>query len=523
MVGMALRECPGPAAQRIAPAPAWMPARTPGGETAFIVAVAVLARLPTMFPSVIDWDESAFALAARELLHGHLPYTTFFDNKPVGSTVLFALIFAALGQSVLAMRLLGSVAVAVTAGILHRLMRGVGAGRAASVLAALFYIAFSTRLDGSATMTEILLGPFSAAGVLALQRAPQLSTPGRRLGAMAAAGLLFGAAVWIKYVPAAPAGCVGLVCLIAYLRRGGVRMREIVLAGALYAAGLALPTLATVAAYAGAGRLAEFWYANFGYATHYVGRTPDHSIGGELVDVLFNLWPLMALVAGGAVAAVAARGRRVASGPLLLILAWLAGEAVAVSAPLQFYRHYFLMALPPLCLLAALALRRAVRWAARPERLGAALAVSALAVMAVPLLAHVVDASRMLGRPDTSREVAALARQAVASGRPIFVVNDQPVIYLLAHAPLPTVYAFPSHLLGAQRGLAPIDRLAELRRVLALRPGLLVRDMTPDWTDPAQTDPAGRALVEQALESGYQRVAAFPRPGGEIEVYAPRS
>ena len=50
----------------------------------------ILARAMSWPISLIDPDEYAFILSGREVMHGHLPYTTFFDIKPVGSSLLLA-------------------------------------------------------------------------------------------------------------------------------------------------------------------------------------------------------------------------------------------------------------------------------------------------------------------------------------------------------------------------------------------------------------------------------------------------
>jgi hypothetical protein len=491
---------------------------TLGWDFAGLLLATAVLRLPMLFVSVIDWDESAFAIAAREVLHGHLPYITFFDNKPVGSSSLLAVAFGLFGTSVETIRLVGMLAVAATCWGIYLIARRCGGGRAVSLSAAALYIAFSTRLSGTATMTEIMLAPFTAAAVLLLIRLQALSGRTARLLTSLAAGLLFGIAVWIKYVPLAPAACVGLACLLEMLVRRRVVRTQAIAVGLAFALGVAAPTLATVLCYGRAGLLPTFWYANFGYLGHYVGIARDHTVRGALTETLLTFWPLAILVGlivlPSVTRALLGGERRY---PVMIVGAWLFGEAVAAIAPLQFYPHYFLMPLPPLCLLAALVLWRGVGAMVMTTQAGRAMAASTVAIMLVPLTHHAVDAARALTRPDIPRQVAALARRTVRPGETLYVVNDQPIIYILAHATLPTAYAFPTDLIGPQRDIVPVDRLAELSRVLATRPRMIVLDAAAGWTDPIKVDLAGRQMVEAALAASYDGVATFTTGDGLID------
>ena len=66
----------------------------------------ILARAMSWPISLIDPDEYAFILSGREVMHGHLPYTTFFDIKPVGSRLLLALAMSIGGLHLITVRIL---------------------------------------------------------------------------------------------------------------------------------------------------------------------------------------------------------------------------------------------------------------------------------------------------------------------------------------------------------------------------------------------------------------------------------
>jgi hypothetical protein len=71
-----------------------------------IIGAVLLTRLPTLFLSVVDWDETAYALVARDWLHGMWPGVGSFDHKPVALDAVFALVIAAGGDTPVATRMI---------------------------------------------------------------------------------------------------------------------------------------------------------------------------------------------------------------------------------------------------------------------------------------------------------------------------------------------------------------------------------------------------------------------------------
>jgi 4-amino-4-deoxy-L-arabinose transferase-like glycosyltransferase len=221
-------------------------------DLALVALLALALRLPSASLSVFaSADESAFILDAREVLLGHLPYLTFWDHKPLGSTLMIAAAMALFGQSVEVVRALGLACVVGTAWALYLIARRVWPDRLVALGAAALYVAYSTRISGIATITEILLAPFTAAGVLLLLVAAVRQRDGRDAAlAWAAAGLSFGIAVWIKYVPAIPAALTGgLLLLAALLRRERGGLACAIGHGALFSVGLLPPTAASIGVY----------------------------------------------------------------------------------------------------------------------------------------------------------------------------------------------------------------------------------------------------------------------------------
>jgi 4-amino-4-deoxy-L-arabinose transferase-like glycosyltransferase len=480
-------------------------------DLALIALFVIALRVPSISLSVFgSADESAFILAARELLHGQLPYLTFWDHKPLGSTVLMAGAMAAFGQSIEAVRVLGMACVIGTAWSVYLITQRISPGRLGALAASLLYAAFSTRLNGGiATITEVMFAPFTACGVALL-----LAAPGRRrtlglVATFAAAGLAFGIATWIKYVPAVPAALTGSIALLAVLLR-----REYARAfasGLAFAGGLLLPTAASIAFYWWVGELDEFLRANFGFMNIYAVNAEfgDHPRGPvffairSFTLVFLEIWPLVvtaiAAFLPGCIGPLFDRCRAYFSA---VVVVWAVGEMLAVTAQAKFYVYQFLPLLPPLAVLSAVAIRAHASRLALPQKAALATLLVVAFAAANPIVVHARAVAAALSRQDVPREIAKLIAPAMGRGDRVFVANYESIIYFLADAPLPTRIAFPVLLVGPHTSVSPIDTHDEVRRILGEEPKFIVFNLS--WRDMWMTwDPEMMALIEETLARDY--------------------
>jgi len=80
-----------------------------------LVVLAIIIRFPFFFRDYIDRDESTFIIMGQSWANGHLPYTQLWDLKPPMTFLFFAIIIKIFGKSFIAIRLFGSLIVALTA------------------------------------------------------------------------------------------------------------------------------------------------------------------------------------------------------------------------------------------------------------------------------------------------------------------------------------------------------------------------------------------------------------------------
>lgn len=489
-----------------------------------VMLLAALAlRALGFLVSVIDTDEGLYLVQAQAWLRGGWPLVAVWDMHPVGAPAVFAIAISVFGESIATIRLLGVLCVAGAAWALHGAVRAAGAPRRIGIAAGLIYIAYSTRLGGLATNTEILFAPLVVAAMaLGVRGAAGALRFGRPPGwaALVAMGLAIGCALTIKPV-VAPEGCLAFALLVfPALWRGVLPWRRALAMAAAYAGLCALPAAILGLLYLSRGELAAYldgsFLAPFRYADGRLGL-PD-ALQRVLVEVMTLLW--LVLLAGLAVARWA--GRAGAAGLLARIgLVWFATGSIGIVAPGYFYPHYFLIWLPPLAMLAALGAWRVARLLPTARRaLGYGLLVGVVVVGAWRGDA-VARIERGIGifTPDPVDLVADRIRAELQPGESIFIANYHPVIYALTDAALPSRFIFPAQLTGsAFTQVAGIDTDAEVARIMATRPRFVVVDR--GWWP--RMRPSAADIIAVALERDYRMVATVDEVRGPIEIWAPK-
>ena len=333
------------------------------------LAAAVVLRVPAL-DMPLDRDSGLYAAIGQGIGFDRLPYRDFFDHKQPLIHWLYGVLDLLAPGSLAGIRLAAAVPSAlVAAGLFAFLERVAGTGRAAVAAGLVVLLSASTMLQGTDLNTEHLLTLPAAAAVL---WALSLDRPGTRGGPFAI-GIVGGIAILAK----ASAGPIVLAALIPLLTHRSARGQSGLATIVRFGAGLALPLVVVIAAYAAAGGLDDFVFANWTYNSRYVGEqgfalTPH---GPEAIQFLSGAALCWGLVRLGSV-----EGRDVLTWTLL---AWLLGAWLGAQASSRGYPHYYapivapaiaLLALPPRPVSGAVALARA-----------GALALGALAVVLIAL------------------------------------------------------------------------------------------------------------------------------------------
>ena len=116
------------------------------------------------------------------------------------------------------------------------------------------------------------------------------------------------------------------------------------------------------------------------------------------------------------------------------------------------------------------------------------------------------------------REVAKAIKARLQPGEAIFIANYHPVVYDLTDAALPTRFIFPEHLTGGFTQVADIDTDAELRRVLATKPRIVVVDRGWWW----HLRPSAAAILTETLQRDFVLETTVAEERGPVELWRPK-
>lgn len=468
---------------------------------AFSICSALL-RWPHFGNPAPDFDEQLYHLIGSRMLDGYVPYVDLWDRKPIGLFLIYA--FGALisGGSVYGYQVLAALSAAWTAWLAWTISRRF-AGQFASLTGGVLCLLVFPMYYGPVGQSEVFYIPLTLLMLLFTLRAGEAEEHRRfvkfALFAMAIGGL----SLQTKYTTVFVCAACGLALMAMAWRRFRDPVRVIALVAVFAFLGL-LPTLLAMLAYAAMGQFDAFMFANF-----FSILQRERPSGGAIelwgqVILVKALFPACAAVA--AVLLVLVRKRFDASRAIVLVYA--AAALVSYFALGSAYIYYFIPAAIGINLLAI--------WLLDEPFIGKGVAI---ALLAIGFWAGRVT----LQGQDAAKEKAAMAALSRAigphvSGKHCLYVFDGPTaLYSTVETCLPTRYIYADHLNNAlESNSLGIDQTAELRRILANRPGAVV---TAPNLVAAQENRTNRAIVADYLDAHCSPVDKVPISSRYVTAY----
>ncbi len=502
---------------------------TGGWATAMPTAVAIFAtvlvpRLLMLNVSVIDWDESIFALIAQQWTDGHVPDETVFDHKPIGLYAIFAAFFLAFGDTIWAIRLIPIVFVAATAALLSGLVQlQFGRDRMLAALAAALYGLLTLTNGGFATNTEILVNFFVVLSVYVIVASGLDRSASLIAGLLAGASL--GMALQTNYLSAILViGVAGFYLAWMYPASADAGLvRRYLLNGTYMFCGFLLTAIVVHLPLLLFGDLPAYFSMRAAYLTGYPGVSGSVAMR-RIAEALAPYWPFYTLALLLALYAIPRKGsqRRWDTGEARTdrrVVAWLVMGAFALWAALasrRFYGHFFLYSTPALVMLAAAFLRLAcpagrlrgfcALWLAF---MAGASALNARENLQRGYRAHV---RAHHGAPaDSVAQAGEYMAKRLRPGETIYVHDGQPILYFMTRTVPPTRFAFPeTHLnpeVAGRLGFTPDEAV---QAILEREPRFIV---TRPRADGAEL-PESSARLHESLDRLYV-------PVSELDAAAP--
>jgi hypothetical protein len=421
-----------------------------------LLAIAVILRSDTFGDPNIGGDEVFYHQVGVAMHHGAWPYVDVWDRKPFGLFALFYLI-SVISAAPLAYQLAATLFATLTAlaiGLIGQRWTGPAGARLAGVC----YLLWLGPLQGFGGQSPVFYNLLiAAAALLVLNALPRLRA-GEVTWPVLIAMALCGAAITIKTTAFVESAFLGLLGLHA-LYRSGCPKRRMLGAGLVWVLIGLTPTIAIGLTYWFHGHWSEYWHAmvvaNLDKPVHWP------TAGIRIVLLFIALAPLLILAALGLL-----DHRRDAR---FVIGFWLAAALLGLASVPNFYLHYALPLLVPLCVAASAFLNRPVIGVA----VAAVLAV--LSVMISPIFQYHHTAK-------SRASIAALTRsvQGHIGAGPLLVYDGPPQLYQTTGQRFITPLVFPTHLGQAiERDVSHLSTLGETWRALARRPGAVVMALRP--------------------------------------------
>jgi hypothetical protein len=483
---------------------------------AILLLFAFAIRAPVFGNLVVSVDETFYLLVGDRMLQGALPFVDLWDRKPVGLFLIYAAIRLLGGEGVLQYQVVATLFAAATAGMIA-VVATAFATRAGAVCAGLVYLAFLGAFEGVGGQSPVFYNLFVVLAAWLTLRAGGRS-PGGRLALGCGAMLLAGMAIQTKYTAVFEGIFFGCVLLWRGWR-AGARSATLMGQGAAWIACGLLPTVAALSFYVLRGQGEAFLYANF-FSVFERSTFGEGSVFARLGPIILLLLPLLLVAAlsrwprrlirpGSGQDAMAAQD---------FVTAWSLAALAGFLAFGTYYTHYALPLLVPLSAMAAPAFGAWRRTGLKLGRgAGAPRVPAALLVGLFGLVASFVLVAKHVRQRGDGTEI----RRIVSFIQPrlegcLYVFDGEPMLYHLTGSCIPTRYAFPSHLSDQKEaGAIGVDQIAEIHRIFATHPGIVVT-----WEGMQPRNSADSvAAVENELGRHYRKVLEVPVGRHTRQVY----
>jgi hypothetical protein len=454
--------------------------------TSILMIVALLTRIVTFGDPVLHVDDQFYLLGGHEILRGHILYVDFWDRKPPGIFLIYAL-FALFPDDVLAYQIGATLFAWVTACTIY-----FGARRFASALGALLggcsYLLTITLFGGYGGQTPVFYNLLIAFAAL-LVMPGRVSRPGGQLRQIAAIGIC-GLALTIKPTALPEALFISVMArqLPSRLFQPGRPFRNLVIIVII----LGLPAIAIAGFYLAIGAFYDLWFATVVSIFYRASLGPVALHAGMLYCAIF-LTPIF-LIAGRGLWDLKIKDRAIAR----FVTGWLAASVAGFLLVPTFYLHYSLPLMVPLAVASAAAYSL---FPTGPMFFGA---IALLAVLNGSTLEW-----RRFHRDKT--QYAQLAKLLASCPRASSLfVQDGPVrLYDDFALRRPGRMIFPDHLgLSVERNAIPVDQASETRQILMARPDVVI----------TATPPGQRATsavwheLRQSLTLQYRKIGSADLP-----------
>ena len=396
--------------------------------------IAFVLRFFSLFPSVINHDESTYIVISDALLKGRLYFVDVIDTKPIGIFLIYAALQKLVGGSILVLRIMVVLWLALTAFVLYRAKLEFGSSREGAIAAGVIYLILNSIFVyyGISPNTETFFNLFTALGLYLMLR-------GGLIWRYFLAGLLLGLGLVVKYVVAFDALAFGLFLLWDH-RQSAQKFLLGLGRGVVMAAGSFIPLGMVAWYYFAAGHLDEFLFYTFESSSRYPVSVSILTHLSFVLDFFLRFLPISAMFFAVFLVATGPSNHR------LKVLGglWSVLVITVILLPGKWYGHYFIQLMLPVSFVAGtfFEIPRTV--------LPPFLAKLMRPKTGLPVLITLLGFSLFMqkkdcyDKPDHARDVAQFLEGRLEPEDRIYTSVSHQILYHLLKRESPTKYVHPS-------------------------------------------------------------------------------
>jgi len=450
------------------------------------LSLTCFVRSSSFFKSVIDWDESVYLIMADHLIQGETPYTVIWDNKPPGIYYLFALSQLIFGKTIISIRIIACIAVALSSFLLYRIVinfsdKSTFLGWAAGLL----YMTASLNNGGIAANTEIFFTPFVIYAFYLLFNLIHHKLTDQKFLCFIFIGFIIGIALQIKYVVIFDFFALLLIIIVALYHETNSDIKELtkrmcIIIGNL-SLGILIPAIIVVIYFLGTGHFIEYFDANF--VANFINTTNvDLSLSRFITSFYYQIFPNFFLWLIFFIS-IFFLSKDQKSGILVYFYIWITCVLCGLFVTKLFWIHYYLQLLPTLCLLSAFVFSQILREfdELKFQKLKR---VIMILIISTPLfyssffevresvkIVYFKYVKNITYWTDTPAKIADYLKPRISENDYLYTADFQPILYYLLDVKIPTKYIFPPIIDDVNFSkIAGIDGVSELKSILAKKP-----------------------------------------------------
>ena len=428
-----------------------------------LITLAILSRLLSFFPTVINHDESTYLVIAETLLNGYTYFVDYIDTKPPGIFWILAGYLALFGKSIVLFRLFVAVIIAGTAFGLYLIQLAYGQSLRVAIGTGIIYILLNSLFTfyGISPNTETFFNLFTVFGFWLIVRYK---------GGLSylLAGALLGAGFMIKYVVIFDVIAFGFILLREpLLQRLNWRLfwgrAFTLIAGFLVVPGIILLY------YSQRDMLDAWWF----HSVVVSGRYPElHHWQDYIIFPLDFFLRFLPISLCYILVLRASQIRREQKTPFII---WSGFAFLSVMLPGNAYGHYFIQFMLPFTLVAGMIFGLSpetlpvwMRWTQNPK-------ILKRTVIGIVLLTLFFQYNDYIKKPDYPKLIAEYLRPRLTAEDNLYTGNSSQILYFLLDKKTPNKYVHPS-LFWEEKHLSAmeIDVATEIAAIQASRPKYVI-------------------------------------------------